>query len=76
MVDFRSSFFFKYLFCILRRLFFKLLGEIGNRTQPSYLLSLLSTFYVMRSSPLWKDPVTLSWFQKTVESCAGGLDDS
>ncbi|KAK4691433.1 transcription factor 25, partial [Phenoliferia sp. Uapishka_3] len=43
---------------------------------PSYLLSLLSQLYSVRSSPLWKEPPILAWLQKTVASVAPSLDDS
>lgn len=45
-------------------------------TNPSYLLSLLSECYVARSSPLWKEPETLAWFQKTANAAAPSMDDS
>lgn len=43
---------------------------------PSYLLSLLSSLYAVRSAPLWKDPNLLAWLQKTVNATASSLDDS
>lgn len=45
-------------------------------TNTSYLLSLLSELYVVRSSPLWKEPTTLAWLHKTVNAVAPSLDDS
>jgi hypothetical protein len=43
---------------------------------PSYLLSLLSSLYAVRSSPLWKEPPIFAWLQKTVAAVAPSLDDS
>lgn len=43
---------------------------------PTYLLSLMSSLYVHRSSPLWKEPPVFAWLKKTVESTAASLDDS
>ncbi|GAA6012136.1 hypothetical protein JCM10207_005144 [Rhodosporidiobolus poonsookiae] len=49
-------------------------GSFTNN--PSYLLSLLSELYVARSSPLWKDPASVAWLQKTIRETAPSLDDS
>lgn len=46
------------------------------RSNPSYLISLLSTLYAVRSLPLWKEPRLLKWLQKTCEVAASSLDDS
>ncbi|GAA5970504.1 hypothetical protein JCM11641_007329 [Rhodosporidiobolus odoratus] len=44
-------------------------------SSPSYLLSLLSELYVIRSAPLWKDPASVAWLQKVIREAAPLLDD-
>jgi hypothetical protein len=53
-----------------------LISSADYSTNSTYLLSLLSELYVVRSTPLWKEPSTLAWFHQTALATADSLDDS